>query len=89
MIPDTDGKPESKKIDSDAMMRQLDIELAQKRAEWAQSGARRRTLRTLSLLFLALVVIAALYGFFFLFTNPPQPRSKQSAPATDTPSPGP
>jgi hypothetical protein len=88
MIPDADGKPESKKIDSDEVMRQLDIELAQKRAEWAQAGARRSTFRALSLLFLAVVVIGALFAFFFLFTSLPQQRSNPSAPAADTPSPG-
>ena len=89
MIPDADGKPESKKIDFDELTRQLDIELALKRAEWTQSGARRRTLRTMSLFFLALVLIGALFAFFFLFTTLPQPRANPGAPAAATPSPAP
>ncbi len=69
MIPDGNGKPESRDIDPDQMMKMLEIELAQKRTAWAQTSERYRRLRTASFFFLALVLMGALVAFFFLYTR--------------------
>ncbi len=80
MIPNGDGKPESDKIDPEQLTRLLDIELAQKRAEWAQAGTRYQKIRNMSLLFLALVIIGALLAFFFLFVRFTQDRPHPGEP---------
>lgn len=87
MISDGDGKPESNKIDPEELARRLEIELAQKRAEWAKTGVRYRGIRTASMLFLAFVVIAALLAFFFMFTRLTQERPVRGSQPTATPSP--
>lgn len=87
MIPDGNGKPESRDIDSDQMMKILEIELAQKRAAWAQTSERYRKLRTASFLFLALVIMGAIFAFFFLFTRLSGEHPAAASPApTATPS---
>ena len=77
MIPEADGKSESK-MDPDELARLLDIELAQKRAAWAEAGQRSRRIRTISFLFLAIVVLGALAAFVMVFTQLPQDRVKQT-----------
>jgi hypothetical protein len=51
----------------DELSRLLEIELIQKRAEWQQASARHKNLRSVSFLFLFVVVMAALVGFYFIF----------------------
>jgi hypothetical protein len=87
MISDGDGKPESKKTDAEELARRLEIELAQKRAAWAETGARYRRIRAASLLFLALVVMGALFAFFFLFTHLTQERPARGSQPDATSSP--
>jgi hypothetical protein len=53
----------------DALMRALELELAQKRLRWQQDREKYRTLRILSFSFLSLVILAGLVGFFFFFTR--------------------
>jgi hypothetical protein len=79
MIPDGDGKSESSKADPEELTRIIELEMAQKRAAWAEAEARHRKIRALSLAFLMIVVIGALLAFFLLFTRLTQDRP---APAT-------
>jgi hypothetical protein len=85
MIPDGDGKPESRKTNAEEMARRLELELAQRRVEWAEKSARYRNLRTAAFLFLALVIMGAIAAFFFLFTQlsqnggPPRPSTTPAA----------
>ena len=60
MISDGNGKPESRQSDPEQVMKLLEIELAQKRAEWSQASERYRKMRTASFVFLALVILGAL-----------------------------
>ena len=69
MIPDGDGKSESSKVDPDQIARMLELEMAQKRAEWIAASARHHTIRTISIVFLAIVVMGALLAFFLMFTQ--------------------
>lgn len=88
MIPDGEGKPESNKMDPEQVTRLLELELAQKRAAWAEAGARRQKVRTASFLFLALIVLGALVAFFLLFTRLSQERSGSTAHPSPTSTPG-
>jgi len=51
----------------DELNRLLEIEIIQKRAEWQRTSARHKSLRSASFLFLFIVVMAALVGFYFVF----------------------
>ena len=72
-------------MDPEQVTRLLELELAQKRGAWAQAGARRQKIRTVSFLFLALIVLGALAAFFLLFTRLTQERSGPGARPTSTP----
>jgi hypothetical protein len=65
MIPATSGKIESGKNDPVELARLLDIELIQKRAEWQRASRRYRAVKTLSLLFLFLVIAGVILAVFF------------------------
>lgn len=65
-MPDADGKPKSQEVDADALMRQIDLELIQKRGEWQSARSQRSNLRGLAFLFLFFVIIAGLLAYFFL-----------------------
>jgi hypothetical protein len=81
MIPDANGKPESHSPDAEQMEKLLEIELIQKKMEWAATADRYRKLRTASFLFLALVIMGALAAFFLFFSHFPLDRSSRPAPA--------
>ena len=80
MIPDANGKPESHSPDADELAKLLEIELIQKKMEWAASAERYRNLRTASFLFLALVIMGALAAFFLFFSHYPLDRQNRPAP---------
>ncbi len=65
----------------DALMRALELELAQKRLRWGQNREKYRTLRILSFSFLSLVILAGLCGFFFFFTRAKDAREQPLAPS--------
>lgn len=67
----SDGNPKSQpeEIDPATIEKLLEIELIQKRAEWKQTKARRGNLRMLSFLFLLVVIVGALVGFFYFFSS--------------------
>ena len=64
-----DGKHNPEETDPEKLALLLEMELMQKRAGWQQAKARRGSLRTLSFLFLFLIIAGALVGFF-LFLGP-------------------
>jgi hypothetical protein len=69
MIPDTEGKGESTKSDPGQLARVLELELIQKRAAWQRANARHRTVRTISILFLFIIIAGSLAALFFLFSH--------------------
>jgi hypothetical protein len=77
MIPDADGKPESRKTDPEELARLLEIELAQKRAAWQSASARHRQIRIASFLFLFLLAAGTLLAFFFLMAHVNERRASQ------------
>ena len=69
MIPHVPGKPELVDTDPEKISQLLELQLAQKRAEWKRAGARYRTLRSLSFLFLFLIIVGGLFVFFLIFSR--------------------
>jgi hypothetical protein len=67
MKPDKDGKPEP--IDPETAMRMVELEMMQQRAAREKTGKAYQGLRMISFLFLAIVVLGALFAFFYLFTS--------------------
>jgi hypothetical protein len=67
MNPHGDGKPEP--VDPEHMLRMLEIEMMQQRALRKRASARRSNLRTLSFLFLFLVILGAAVAAYFAFTS--------------------
>jgi hypothetical protein len=64
--------------ESEQLTKLLELELAQKRATWKQTGERARSIRTAGFVFLALLIIACVVGGYFVFirvnkqrANPP------------------
>jgi len=51
----------------DELTKLLEIELIQKRAEWQRATARNKNLKTISILFLFLIVLGGLAAFYFTF----------------------
>ncbi len=67
--------------DPEALAKALELELMQKRLEWQKARGRRGAWRALSLLFLLLVILAALAAFFLVL---PHLRShEEEAPAAE------
>lgn len=66
----TDGNLKSQAEENDPATAEklLELELMQKRAQWKQAKARGNNLRTLSLVFLLVVILGALAGFFYFFS---------------------
>ena len=68
-MPDSDRKPEETDSDPERLAQLLQIELIHKRAAWQQAKVRRAGLRTLSFLFLFIVIAGALVAFFVFFSS--------------------
>ena len=81
MIPDANGKPESQSQDADELERLLQIELIQKKMEWAAASERYRKIRAMSFFFLALLIMGALAALFYAYTWLQADRLAQPAPA--------
>jgi uncharacterized membrane protein YukC len=67
------------------LSRLLEIELIQKRAAWQQASARRKNWRTMSFLFLFLIVAGGLAAFYFAFTQASEGRAQRAPAATEHP----
>lgn len=85
MNPHGDGKPEP--VDPEHMLRMLDVEMIQQRAIWKQAAARRSSLRTLSFLFLFVVILGALLAAYFVFSSGwiDEQRSRHTPTSSPTP----
>ena len=75
------GMPEDEKNADDALMRALELELAQRRLRWQHDREKYRTLRVLSFSFLFIVILAGLIGFFFFFSRAKDARDQHPAPS--------
>jgi hypothetical protein len=62
------SKPEFFENDPDRLDDLLDVQLEQKRTEWKQASARYRAIRSISFVFLFLVIAGALLAFLFVFS---------------------
>ena len=65
--------------DPDALAKSLEVELILKRASWQKARGRLIVWRTLSIIFLLLVIVGALAAYFFLIPQPPSSRSEAPA----------
>jgi hypothetical protein len=58
-------RPNAPAADPEALAKALEVELILKRASWQKAQARRGTWRALSFLFLLLVIVGALFAWFY------------------------
>jgi hypothetical protein len=77
VIPHVPGKPELPDDDPEKISQLLELQLAQKRAEWKRASARYRMLRSLSFLFLFLVIAGGLFAFSLIFSRVNEERASQ------------
>jgi hypothetical protein len=85
MTPEGNRHPAPRETDPDKLAKLLEIELMQKRASWQQAKARRSTFRTMSFLFLFLVILAAFAAFYFLLTSERVPAPRLDGEPTASP----
>ena len=64
---------------ADAIVRAMELELAQTRAGWAREREKHRTVRMLAFSFLSLVIFGALLALFFLFSRAGEMRGARSS----------
>ena len=69
MIPPVSGKTESIQTEPGDLARVLELELLAKRATWQRANARHRIIRGLSILFLFIMILAAVGAFFFVLLH--------------------
>jgi hypothetical protein len=81
MIPDANSKPESQSPDADELAKLLQIELAQRKMEWAAAADRYRKIRAVSFFFLALIIMGAMATLFYIYSQLPMDRPGPPAPA--------
>jgi type VI protein secretion system component VasF len=84
-MADGDSKRERTETDPARLAQLLEIELMQKRAAWQQAKARRGSLRTMSFLFLFLVIVAALVAFYLFFSPERVSELRSNAPHAGSP----
>ncbi|HEY6206090.1 MAG TPA: hypothetical protein VIW21_07985 [Chthoniobacterales bacterium] len=77
MMPDSATETKPNDTDAEKLARLLEIELIQKRGEWKQASARRRNMRSLAFAFIFCVVIASLFGAYFVFMRVNEERGNQ------------
>lgn len=65
-------------LDSNQLMRLLDLELAHKREEWKRTHQRARTNRINAIALLLLLIFGGAMAFLFLFSSVNQERSVRS-----------
>lgn len=85
MQPEGNSHPNPRETDPEKLAKLLEIELMQKRAGWQQAKARRSTYRTMSFLFLFLVIVAAFFAFYFLASSGRVPPSRSEVELSDQP----
>ena len=72
---------QSQPIDREAaeLSRLLELELVQNRAAWEQTRERTKLLRCFAFLFVFLLLLGCLVGFFFVFTRVSEERQNRPA----------
>ena len=85
MKPEGNQQPDARETDPEKLAKLLEIELMQKRASWQQAKARRGSYRTMSFLFLFVVIVAAFVAFYFFATSERVPRARSDADASAHP----
>lgn len=65
--------------ETEQLTKLLDLELAQKRANWKQAGQRARSIRSASFVFLFLLIAACLVGSYFAFMRVTEERTNPSS----------
>jgi hypothetical protein len=78
---DGNSNREQRVSEADALAKALDLELTLKRASWERARAKHNRWRLLSIFFVLLVLLAALFAFFFVL---PQIRSRGAVRANAT-----
>ena len=68
VIEQPPSKPEFFENDPDQLDEMLQVQLEQNRSQWKQKSARYRAIRSLSFVFLFLIIAGALLAFLFVFT---------------------
>jgi hypothetical protein len=61
--------------DAEQLTRMLELELIQKRTSWKQAKEHNQSLRSAAFLFLFLIFVGSLVGFFFAYTHISQQRT--------------
>jgi hypothetical protein len=79
VISHVPGKPELADNDPEKINQLLELQLAQKRAEWKRANARYRSIRSAGFVFLFIVIIGALLAFFFAFSRVNEERASKHA----------
>ena len=74
------SKPETIEQDPEGLLRLLDLELRQKRALWQRAATRHRTSRMVGLLSIFIVMAAAFFALFFLFSQANEERTNSRIP---------
>ena len=80
-----DGKPES--VDPEQTLRMLELEMMRQRALRNQAIARSKSWRTLSFVFLFLVILGALFAAYFAFTSGRLDELRARNPSASSPTP--
>jgi len=66
--------------DAEQLSKLLELELVQKRVQWQQLKQRKKSLRSLAILFLFVIFAGGLVGYFFVFNRVNEER--QNRPVT-------
>ena len=85
MKPEGNSQPHQRETDPEKLAKLLEIELMQKRAGWQQAKARRGTYRTMSFLFLFLIIVAAFVAFYFVASSERLPALRNQTDASAQP----
>jgi len=86
-MADDEAKRNRPASDSEEINRLLEIELIQKRAAWQQASSRYKTLKSVSILFLFVVILGALLGFYFVMMRVSENRGNPKTTLSPAPSP--
>ena len=88
-MPEGNRNPDPNQVDPEQLAKLLEIELMQKRAAWQRTNASRKNLRTLSFLFLFIVIAGAMIAFYLLVSSrdPDSARTRNQNQELVTPTP--
>ncbi|MFN2540789.1 MAG: hypothetical protein ABR514_01285 [Chthoniobacterales bacterium] len=81
-MPEPAADTNLNQTDAEKLARLLELELIQKRVEWKQASARRRSMRSVAFAFIFLLVAACLVGAYFVFMRVNEERASQHSDTT-------